>query len=71
MDSQESGFVGQSRSLVAPTPFSAGFPSSEKTANHPDWLRAFRIFPKHRHVGLDRPTQKESGLRNFKARSQP
>jgi hypothetical protein len=45
MDSQKSYFVGQLRSLVAPTPFSAAFPSSEETASHPDWLRAFTIFP--------------------------
>ena len=43
MDSQESGFAGQSRRLVAPTPSSAAFPSSEETASHPDWLRAFTI----------------------------
>ena len=45
MDSQKSYFVGQLRSLVAPTPSSAAFPSSEETAGHPDWLRAFTIFP--------------------------
>src|SRR5438309_7503421 len=45
MDSQESGFAGQSRRLVAPTPSSAVFPSSEETARHPDWLHAFTILP--------------------------
>jgi len=45
MDPQESYFVGQLRSLVAPTPFSAAFPLSEETAGHPDWLRAFTILP--------------------------
>jgi hypothetical protein len=52
-DSQEFGFVGQLRSLVAPTPCSAAFPSSEETASHPDWLHGFTILPKHRcnHVG--------------------
>jgi len=44
MDSQQSYFVGQLRSLVAPTPSCAAFPSSEETASHPDWLRAFTIF---------------------------
>jgi hypothetical protein len=43
MDPQESYFVGQLRSLVAPTPSSAAFPSSEETASHPDWLHAFTI----------------------------
>jgi len=45
MDSQKSYFVGQLRSLVAPTRSSAAFPSSEETASHPDWLRTFTIFP--------------------------
>ena len=36
MDPQESYFVGQLRSLVAPTPSSAAFPSSEETARHPE-----------------------------------
>ena len=45
MDSQKSYFVGQLRSLVAPTPFSAAFPLSEETAGHPDWLRAL-FFPR-------------------------
>jgi len=45
MDSQKSYFVGQLRSLVAPTPSSAAFPSSEETAGHPDWLRPFTILP--------------------------
>jgi hypothetical protein len=45
MDSQKSYFVGQLRSLVAPTLSSAAFPSSEETDGHPDWLRAFTIFP--------------------------
>ena len=45
MGSQKSYFVGQLRSLVAPTPSSAAFPSSEETANHPGWLRTFTIFP--------------------------
>jgi len=45
MYSQESYFVGQLRSLVAPTQSSAAFPSSEETANHPDWLHAFTILP--------------------------
>jgi len=41
MDSQNP--YGQFRSLAAPTPFSAAFPSSEETASHPDWLRGFTI----------------------------
>ena len=41
MDSQKSYFVGQLRSLVAPTPSSAAFPSAEETASHPHWLRTF------------------------------
>jgi hypothetical protein len=45
MDPPESCFVGQLRSLVAPTPSSAAFPSSEETASHPDWLRTFTILP--------------------------
>jgi len=45
MDPQESYFVGQLWSLVAPTPSSAAFPSSEETDGHPDWLRAFTILP--------------------------
>src|SRR5438477_6183135 len=45
MDSQKSYFVGQLRRLVAPTPSFGAFPSSEETASHPDWLRAFTIFP--------------------------
>jgi len=45
MDSQKSYFVGQLRSLVAPTPSSAAFPSSEQTASHPDWLHPFTILP--------------------------
>jgi len=44
-DSQKSYFVGQLRSLVAPTPASAAFPSCEETDGYPDWLRAFTIFP--------------------------
>ena len=46
MDSQESYFVGQLRSLLAPSRSSAAFPSSEETAGHPDWLRAFTILLK-------------------------
>ncbi len=45
MDSQKSYFVGQLGRLVAPTPSSAAFPSSEETASHPDWLRTFKILP--------------------------
>ena len=45
MGSQKSYFVGQLRSLVAPTLSSAAFPSSEETAIHPDWLHPFTILP--------------------------
>ena len=65
MDPQKSYFVGQLRSLVAPTPSSAAFPSSEETASHPDWLRAFTIFPNTRlnDIGLT-PEQHKRRLRN-------
>jgi len=64
MDSQKSYFVGQLRSLVAPTLSSAAFPSSEETASHPDWLRTFTI-SQHRlnDVGLT-PEQHKRRLRN-------
>jgi hypothetical protein len=55
VDSQNSYFVGQLRSLVAPTPSSAALPSSEETASHPDWLRTFTIFPTQRDQMTDYP----------------
>jgi hypothetical protein len=62
MDSQKSYFVGQLRSLVAPTPSSAAFPLSEETASHPDWLHAFTIL-RLNDVGLT-PEQHRRRLRN-------
>jgi len=64
MDPQESYFVGQLRSLVAPTPSSAAVPSSEETASHPDWLRTFTISSQHRlnDIGLTPITERTAGF---------
>jgi hypothetical protein len=73
MDSQKSYFAGQLGSLVAPTPSSAAFPSSEETASHPDWLRAFTIF-RLNDVGPTPERHKRrlrNGLREFNGASEP
>jgi hypothetical protein len=62
MGSQKSYFLAQLRSLAAPTPSSAAFPSSEETASHPDWLRTFTIL-RLNDIGLT-PDQHKKGLRN-------
>jgi hypothetical protein len=62
MGSQKSYFLAQLRSLVAPTPSSAAFSSSEETASHPDWLRTFTIL-RLNDIGLT-PDQHKKGLRN-------
>ena len=65
MDSQESYFVGQLRSLVAPTPSSAAFALSEETDGHPDRLRAFTILSQHRLNDIRlTPEQHKRRLRN-------